>query len=68
MFPIWQDGEPVLSASVDDVADGIFRGSVADRRELLSLLRARICLSCAQPRTGMFAACPMCQKPYPEDP
>jgi hypothetical protein len=52
----------------DEVANGIVAAGIQDRRELLSLLRARICLSCAEPRTGTFTECPMCRNPYPKDP
>ncbi len=68
MFTIDQDGEYVLSASTDDLASVVFRAPISDRRELLSLLRARICLSCAEPRTGTFTSCPVCTREYPKDP
>jgi hypothetical protein len=68
MFILRLDDEPILSASVEDMGEAIVGASILDRRDLLSLLRARICLSCAEPRTGTFTECPMCRISYPKDP
>jgi len=54
--------------SAENAAEMIQGGSLGDRRDLLSLLRARICLSCAEPRTGTFTKCPMCRSTYPKEP
>jgi len=68
MFKFWNGIQPVFSASVTVMGEAITMALLADRRELLSLLRARICLSCAEPRTGTFTECPMCRISYPKDP
>jgi len=57
-----------VSATERQIADGITMAALADRRDLLSLLRARICLSCAEPRTGTFTECPMCGRADLKDP
>jgi hypothetical protein len=63
------DHDPEMERiSVENAAEMIQVGSLADRRELLSLLRARICLSCAVTRTGTFTECPMCRSTYLKDP
>ena len=68
VFKIRQADRGVISASTEDMVDALFRGSLADCREFLSLLRARLCLSCGEPRTGTFTECPMCWSTYTKDP
>lgn len=60
--------DEMVSLTVEKAAHGIVGAPIADRRDLLSLLRTRICLSCAEPRTGTFTECPVCRRPYPKDP
>ncbi len=67
MFEIWT-AEGTARVTAAQVTQAIHYSVLADRRELLALLRARICLSCAEPRTGTFDGCPLCRNPYPKDP
>jgi len=60
--------DELVSVTAAQAATGIVNASPADRKELLSLLRARICLNCGDPRTGTFTSCPMCRSTYPKDP
>ena len=62
MFKFWS------GLRVEVMGEAIVGASILDRRDLLSLLRARICLSCADPRTGTFTVCPMCRISYPKEP
>jgi hypothetical protein len=65
---VTHDDTGLLTADADHVVKAIVGASILDRRDLLSLLRARICLSCAEPRTGTFTECPMCRISYPKEP
>jgi hypothetical protein len=67
MFDIWTP-EGTTKCEARHMEQAIRYASLGDRRELLSLLRARICLSCGEPRTGTFTACPMCRSTYTKDP
>jgi hypothetical protein len=67
-YEVCHEEAGMVSATERQIADGITMAALADRRDLLSLLRARICLACAESRTGTFTECPMCGRAYPKDP
>jgi hypothetical protein len=75
VFKIWQDDpraerddKSVIAVPVENMGAAIVDGPISDRRDLLAFLRARICLACAESRTGTFTECPMCGRAYPKDP